>query len=114
MHAVLRVRRGEDGVVGYFDDLVNEADTAPIEGWDFAWLDGRAVEDRPSWRYFDGVVDRAAKVSRLLEVQAGVGSMVGALPSLPTLSVATEGFPPSIARAARRLRSAGVHLVVVS
>ena len=31
-----------------FDELVHEAEVAPIEGWNFAWLDGRAIEDRPS------------------------------------------------------------------
>ena len=97
-----------------FDDLVDEAEHVPIEWWDFGWLDGRAVEERPTWRYFDRVVERAADVSTLLEIQAGVGSMVGRLESLPRLSVATEGFPPSVAKAAPRLRSRGVHLVVTS
>ena len=99
-----------------FDDLVDEAERAPIEGWDFGWLDGRAVEERPSWRYFDRVAERVvgADVSQLLEVQAGVGSMIGRLPSLPGLSVATEGWPPSVAVAASQLRSRRVRLVVTS
>jgi SAM-dependent methyltransferase len=97
-----------------FDDLVDEAEQAPIEVWDFDWLDGRAIEDRPTWRYFDRVVERARAVSALLEVQAGVGSMIGKLPSLPRLSVATEGFPSSVAAAAPRLRSRSVNLVVTS
>jgi SAM-dependent methyltransferase len=101
-------------VVNDFDDLVNEAERAPIGAWDFGWLDGRAVEDRPTWRYFDRVAERATDVSTLLEVQAGVGSMIGALPSLPRLSAATEGFPSSVAIAAPRLRSLDVHLVVTS
>ena len=33
-----------------FDALVAEADAAPVDGWDFSWLDGRATESRPSWR----------------------------------------------------------------
>jgi len=100
-----------------FDALVGEAERAPIGGWDFGWLDGRAVEDRPTWRYFDRVAERAAAVGRLLEVQAGVGSMIGKLPRLPQLpglSVATEGWPPSVAVAAPRLRARGVHLLVAS
>jgi SAM-dependent methyltransferase len=100
--------------VSDFDDLVDEAEQVPIGGWDFGWLDGRAVEERPTWRYFDRVAERAADVSTLLEVQAGVGSMIGVLASLPRLSVATEGFPASVAMAAPRLRSRGVHLVVTS
>lgn len=97
-----------------FDDLVDEAERVPIGGWDFGWLDGRAVEERPTWRYFDRVAERAGDVWTLLEVQAGAGSMIGMLPSLPRLSVATEGFPASVALAAPRLRSRGVHLVVTS
>ena len=97
-----------------FDALVDGAERAPIGAWDFSWLAGRAVEERPSWRYFDRVVERSAGVSVLLEVQAGVGSMIGNLPSRPPLSVATEGFPPSVAASRHRLRAAGVHLVVTS
>ena len=97
-----------------FDELVREAELAPIEGWDFSWLDGRAIEARPTWQYFDRVVERAATVASLLEVQAGVGSMIGSLPSRPSLAVATEGFPPSVALAGPRLRAQGVDLVVTS
>ena len=100
--------------MSHFDDLVDKAERASIEVWNFGWLEGRAVEERPTWRYFDRVAERAAEVSTLLEVQAGVGSMIGTLPSLPRLSVATEGFPPSVAMATPRLRSRDVYLVVTS
>jgi SAM-dependent methyltransferase len=100
--------------VGRFEELVEEAEQAPLGAWDFTWLDGRAVEDRPSWRYFDRVVERVAGVSALLELQAGVGAMIGSLPRLPGMAAATEGFAPSVAAAEPRLRSRGVHLVVTS
>ena len=97
-----------------FDELVHEAEVAPIEGWDFGWLDGRAIEDRPSWHYFDVVAERATTTRSLLEIEAGVGAMIGALPVLPSLAVATEGFAPSVALAATRLQARGVQLVVTS
>ena len=97
-----------------FDDLVRDAEQAPIGTWDFTWLDGRAVEDRPTWRYFDQVVARSAGIASLLDVQAGVGSMIGNLPSTPTLAVAAEGYPPSVTIAAPRLRARGIHLVVTA
>jgi SAM-dependent methyltransferase len=97
-----------------FDELVRDAELVSVEGWDFSWLDGRAIEDRPSWRYFDRVVERVTSVASLLEVQAGTGRMIGSLPSLPALAVATEGFPPSVAVAAPRLRERSVNLVVTS
>lgn len=43
-----------------FDDLVTEAESAPVEGWDFSWLDGRATEQRPSWGYQRGLGERMA------------------------------------------------------
>ena len=100
--------------MGRFEDLVAEGEAAPTGTWDFSWFAGRAVEERPSWHYFDRVVDRVEGVDVLLEVQAGTGSMVGNLPRLPRLAVATEGYGPSVAVAAPRLRARGVHLVVAS
>lgn len=97
-----------------FDELVREAELAPVGGWDFGWLDGRAVEERPSWHYFDRVAERAVHASALLEVEAGAGRMIGSLPAIPRLAVATEGYPPSVAVAAPTLRARGIPLVVTS
>ena len=46
-----------------FEALIEEAEAAPIEGWDFSWLDGRATEERPYWRYSEMVARRAGSVS---------------------------------------------------
>lgn len=84
-----------------FEELVHEADSVTIEGWDFGWLDGRAFEERPSWRYFDLVADRASTVASLLDVQTGDGRMLGALPALPPLTIGTEGYAPNVPIAAQ-------------
>jgi SAM-dependent methyltransferase len=94
-----------------FEELVREAEHADIAGWDFRWLDGRAYEERPSWRYFDLVVERAGAVSSLLDLEVGNGNMIAALPRLPPLTVGTEGYEPNVAVAANCLRSRGAHLV---
>jgi SAM-dependent methyltransferase len=101
-------------MVSEFERLVAEAERAPIGTWDFSWFDGRAVEERPSWRYFDRVVEHASSVSTLLEIQAGVGTLIASLPSPPPLAIATEGYAPSVALAEPRLRSVGAHLVVTA
>src|SRR4051812_24111875 len=93
---------------------MDEGSRASVNDWDFTWLDGRAVEDRPSWRYFDRVAERVRDAMSLAELQAGRGTMIGRLPSLPVLAVATEGYPPSVEVAAPRLRRRSVHLVVTS
>lgn len=94
-----------------FEELIEEGASAPITGWDFSWLDGRATEDRPSWRYFDRVAERTAQASLMLDVQTGAGNMIADLPELPPVTVATEGYGPSVAAAAPRLRERGAHLV---
>ncbi|HUR77190.1 MAG TPA: methyltransferase domain-containing protein [Acidimicrobiales bacterium] len=77
-----------------FDDLVAEAAAAPITGWDFSWLDGRATEARPSWRYRDGVAERAARSNALLEIECGDGTLLRSLRTRPALVVATEAYQP--------------------
>jgi len=94
-----------------FDELIDEASAAPADTWDFGWLEGRAIEERPSWRYFDRVSDRVQHAHRLLDIDAGTGNVLGDLPRLPPLAVATDAYEPSIQAAAPRLRSRGAHLV---
>ena len=44
-----------------FDALIAEAESAPVEGWDFSFLDGRATEQRPSWGYAKLLAARMAE-----------------------------------------------------
>jgi SAM-dependent methyltransferase len=97
-----------------FDDLVAEARAQPVDTWSFAWLDGRATEARPSWRYFDVVARAAAGSERMLDVETGTGNLVADLPKLPTFTVATDAHPPSIAVAGPRLRVRGAQLVAAT
>jgi SAM-dependent methyltransferase len=94
-----------------FDDLVAEADAAPIEGWDFSWLDGRAAEERPSWRYAERVADAAATATRMLDVQSGGGELLAGLRTLPPVLVAAEGYAPNLTVAAHRLQPKGGFVV---
>jgi SAM-dependent methyltransferase len=94
-----------------FDARVDEAERAPIDGWDFSWLDGRATEERPSWGYSQRVAERAARAQRMLDLQSGGGEMLGALPHLPPLMVATEGYAPNVLVAAGRLQPRGAYVI---
>lgn len=31
------------------EELIADAAAAPVDGWGFGWLDGRATEERPPW-----------------------------------------------------------------
>jgi SAM-dependent methyltransferase len=105
-------RSRDDGrVARTFDELVAEAEVAPIEGWNFSWLDGRATEERPSWRYSVKVAERAAQATRMLDLQSGGGELLASVPQLPPLLVASEGYGPNVTVAARRLQPRGAHVV---
>lgn len=86
-----------------FDELVAEAEAAPIVGWDFTWLEGRAVEARPSWHFREKVARRAATANAMLELSCGDGALVASLPHKPPLVVATEGYPPNATIAGGRI-----------
>ena len=94
-----------------FEELLAEAAAAPIEGWDFSWLEGRATEERPRWRYSAMVAERLEGATMMLDVQSGGGEMLEQLPRLPPFLAATEGYAPNVAVAARRLRRRGAHVV---
>lgn len=64
-----------------FDDLVAEAAAAPVAGWDFSWLDGRATEQRPSWGYHRLVAERMARAHAALDVQTGGGELLAGVPA---------------------------------
>jgi hypothetical protein len=86
-----------------FDDLVAEAAAADVSGWDFGWLDGRAVEERPSWGYQRLMSERLASAGAALDVQTGGGEVLAGADRFPPTMVATESWPPNVRLATRRL-----------
>jgi SAM-dependent methyltransferase len=94
-----------------FDDLVAEAAAADVSGWDFGWLDGRAVEERPSWGYQRLMSERLASASAALDVQTGGGEVLAGADRFPPTMVATESWPPNVRLATRRLHPRGVVVV---
>ena len=94
-----------------FDDLVSEAASVPVDGWDFSWLDGRATEQRPSWGYARSMGERMRAASAALDLQTGGGEVLASVPRLPRLTVAPEGWPPPVAKAPRLLHPLGVAVV---
>ncbi|BBC33262.1 Methyltransferase domain protein [Streptomyces graminofaciens] len=94
-----------------FEDLVAEAVAAPTDGWDFSWFEGRATEERPSWGYARSMGDRLARVSASLDIQTGGGEVLASAPRLPPLAVATEGWPPNVAKATALLHPRGAVVV---
>ncbi|WP_326568704.1 methyltransferase domain-containing protein [Amycolatopsis rhabdoformis] len=94
-----------------FDDLVAEASTVSVAGWDFSWLDGRATEQRPSWGYQHLIGTRLAHAQSALDIQTGGGEVLAGVPALPPLMVATESWPPNLTKAATLLHPRGATVV---
>ncbi|WP_326555640.1 class I SAM-dependent methyltransferase [Micromonospora sp. NBC_01813] len=90
-----------------FDELIAEGSAVPVEGWDFSWFTGRATEQRPPWGYADLLGRQMAGARRAVDLQTGGGEVLAGIASAPPLLVATEGWPPNAALAARRLAPLG-------
>ncbi|MEU1126681.1 class I SAM-dependent methyltransferase [Streptomyces sp. NPDC005899] len=94
-----------------FATLVAEAGAVSVDGWDFSWLDGRATEQRPSWGYARAMADRLARAGAALDIQTGGGEVLASAAVLPPLTVATESWPPNVARATALLHPRGAAVV---
>jgi AcrR family transcriptional regulator len=97
-----------------FEELVTEAERAPMGGWDFSWLAGRATEDRPSWGYSRLLAERMGNAASALDIETGGGEVLAGLPRLAPLTIATEGWGPMLPAASRTLATRGVPLVHVA
>ncbi|NKY98755.1 class I SAM-dependent methyltransferase [Nocardiopsis alborubida] len=95
-----------------FDDLVEEAVRRPTSGWDFRFLDARMAEDPLPWSYEEraGQLVRAARAP-VLDLGTGGGELLSSLAPLPPGSRATEGWPPNLPVARRRLAALAVDVV---
>ncbi|MEV0247754.1 class I SAM-dependent methyltransferase [Nocardia sp. NPDC050712] len=94
-----------------FEDLVAEAESVSVDGWDFSWLDGRATEQRPSWGYQRLMSARLAEVDAALDIQTGGGEVLAGAARLPRTMVATESWPPNVAKATGLLHPLGAVVV---
>ncbi|MEV5593916.1 class I SAM-dependent methyltransferase [Streptomyces sp. NPDC052496] len=94
-----------------FDDLVAEAESVSVEGWDFSWLDGRATEQRPSWGYQRCLGERLARARAALDIQTGGGEVLAGAGPLPPVMAATESWPPNVAKATALLHPLGAVVV---
>ncbi|WP_067885263.1 class I SAM-dependent methyltransferase [Nocardia vaccinii] len=94
-----------------FEELLDEAAAAPVEGWDFSWLDGRASEQRPSWGYQRLMSARLKTATAALDIQTGGGEVLAEAEVFPPTMAATESWPPNLAKATALLHPRGVVVV---
>ncbi|GLB84208.1 hypothetical protein Mkiyose1665_15660 [Mycobacterium kiyosense] len=95
-----------------FAALVAEAESAPLDGWDFSWFDGRATEQRASWGHQRLMSARLAAATAAVDLQTGGGEVLAGAPKFPPTMAAVESWPPNAALATQRLHPRGVVVVV--
>ncbi|MDF2710364.1 MAG: hypothetical protein K0R62_6016 [Nonomuraea muscovyensis] len=86
---------------------------APLAGWDFAPLLGRVVEDPLPWDYKRLLLSRLPHAASLLDLGTGGGEFLSGLGPLPPRTAATEGYPPNLPLARRRLEPLGIEVTAV-
>jgi SAM-dependent methyltransferase len=100
-----------------FDDLVSEADSVPVTGWDFSWLEGRATEERASWGYTRMLARRLKGIESLLDIQTGGGEVLAEALSRVDCGVpkvcATESWKPNAELAKSTLLPLGALVIEV-
>jgi len=97
-----------------FDALVAQALAQDFAGWDFSYLEGRWQEEGIAWDYRQIVFERSREVEALLDMGTGGGEFLATLVPLPPRTWATEGYPPNVSVAQKRLAPLGVGVVPVT
>lgn len=95
-----------------FDELVEQAQAHPFEGWDFSFLGDRVWMAPLPWDYAGRVDELFSAASVAVDLGTGGGEFL-AERRRPRLTVATEGWRPNVAVAARTLGPLGAHVVEV-
>lgn len=87
----------------------------PFSGWDFSYLEGRMIEEKPPWSYPARAAERMNAASAVLDMGTGGGERLLALRDhWPEKVVVTEDYAPNVRLATQRLAPLGVRVVEVS
>jgi SAM-dependent methyltransferase len=87
----------------------------PFSGWDFSYLRGRMVEEKPPWSYAARAAELMDGASSALDMGTGGGERLLALREhWPEKVVVTEDYAPNVKLATERLAPLGVRVVDVA
>ncbi|MBN2851269.1 MAG: GrpB family protein [Clostridia bacterium] len=86
----------------------------PFKGWDFSHLKKRMINEEVSWDYKEIVERYTSKSLCMLDMGTGGGEFLSTVRNLPKNTYATEGYPPNVEVAKKKLSPLGVNLVEVT
>jgi SAM-dependent methyltransferase len=93
------------------DALLAEAEALPVDGWDLTRLGDRVSVAPLPWDFAEIAVQEEREAPDLLDLNTGGGEWLASLAHRPPRTVATEGWPPNVEVARRRLSPLGVAVV---
>lgn len=94
-----------------FEDVLREATSSGLRGWDFSAIEGRVVRQGAPWSYLDRVRELASGAGVMVDLGTGGGEVLSQVTPPPRMLVATEGYMPNVPVAAERLRPLGIFVV---
>jgi SAM-dependent methyltransferase len=87
------------------------AEQTPFSGWDFSHLRATMVEDQPPWSYDDMARGLLRTATSALDLGTGGGERLFSYRDVfPPHVTATEGHPPNLALARKRLAPLGIEV----
>ena len=93
-----------------FQRLIHDAQNANFSGWEFNWLEGRMIQENPTWDYRAIVTDAFSNANSLLDLGTGGGELLASFAPLPPDTHVTESYLPNQALAQERLSPLGVEV----
>ena len=91
-----------------FDSLISDALNHKISGWNFSYIEERSLMEDLKWNYREIVSSRFKPDITLLDMGTGGGELLASFRGLPENTIATEGYPPNVPVARKRLESLGI------
>jgi SAM-dependent methyltransferase len=94
-----------------FENLISEARSWKMSGWDFSSLEGRWIEEPPPWDLRKIIIKDFSTSDTLLDLGTGGGEFLSSLVPLPRQVYCTEGHRPNVPVARDKLRSLGIEVI---
>ncbi len=91
-----------------FGRSIAEGLRLPVSGWDTSPVRGRWTDPGPPWSYRRRARARLRRVASAIDLGTGGGELLSSFAPFPARMFATEGYPPNLPIARRRLRPLGV------
>ena len=96
-----------------FHDLWKKEEQTSFSGWDFSYIHRRMKEENPPWNYSAEAKMLIKNATAVLDMGTGGGEILSTLGPFPKHTIATEGWPPNVPVARKKLEPLGIKVIAV-